>query len=1191
MGLRIQSLRRRARLSQQDLADRADLSTRALRDIERGRVSRPHLRTVQRIAAALGLPDQDVRELHEAARSGPPRISSRFRVHILGPLQVLRGDVAIEVHRPMLRRLLGLLALRRPHAATQEEIVDTLWPSGPPHSYRSLIHTYVSQVRQLLEPPGPSGGGAAAVERVPGGYRLRAESGQSDLARFQDLLARAKRSSDTGDPQAAKESLALALDCWRGPVLSDLDPVFGQHPIAVLVAEQRVEATVLHADLCLALGCPEQAVAELRERAGTAPLHEGVHARLMLALAGCGEQAAALSVFAAFRGRLDDQLGITPGQEIREAHLRVLRQQIPLAKPRPDPSPAPDPAPGTGHDRPYQLPAHAASYTGRARQLAELDGLLSDRDPAAPTVVAIVGPPGVGKTALALRWAQARREHFEDGQLFADLRGHSPLPALRPVDVLARFLRALGVPPDRVPAGEEEAAAMYRTLLAGRRMLVVLDNAGGAEQVRPLLPGSSTCRVVITSRSGLSGLVATEGARRLGLDVLDLSEARALLGRLLGEERAAAEPQAVARLAQLCGWLPLALRIAAANLSADPSASVAAYCAELAGGSLIDGLRLEGDKQPTVKAAFDLSYLALPAAARRTFRLLSLMPGSDITGAGTAALIGAGPVEAGRLLRRLTHSHLVQEVAPGRFGLHDLLRTYARELVGEQEQSVVRRLLDWYLARASAADAVLFPDGPGRWALDEAETAADTETEAKVEAETRPADLADASGATAWLTAERENLVSTVQYAAAAGHPTVAWRLAQSLHGFLSLGMHSADRLAVAKAGLAAAVVAGGRRPQAAARLLLADCHWAQGWNAEAREEYARALELAEQAGWQAGQAMALRRIGTAHQENGAMRQASLHLSRARELTPSDGGPGAAEDVLNLGLICWKLGQLDQAAEHCRQAAGLYEALGAPAGAAVARTNLGIVLRALGRPAEAITLLDRALAVHTEAGNRASETVALSCLATAHVDTGDQVRGLRLAQQSVASAQALENRRLEANSWFSMGAAQERAGHAGAGDSYRMAAHLAALVNDRFPQASALVGLAGLALRHDDPEQARLAADEAAALAEESEFRVLQATALHVSALVRVRLGDSAAALREAGFAMDLHRATGHRPGAARGHMALAAAHAIRGEDAAAFRHRREGLRLFREMGLAGFRDYRPVRADAGVPGAAGRSR
>ncbi|WP_329308658.1 BTAD domain-containing putative transcriptional regulator [Streptomyces microflavus] len=881
-GPRLQAFRRRAGLSQEVAALRAGISTRALRDIERGRVQRPQARTLQRLAEVLELTGGELAELLATTRTGPPRGATRPRLLILGPLALQRGRDPVPVTSPMLRRLLGLLALKHPEPSTQREITDTLWPSGPPSSHQSLIHTYVSQVRRLLEPGGPRTVPAPTVVRTPTGYLLQASRNQIDLGHFDELLAQAERLHRAPDPGAAYESLTQALRWWRGPVLADADPVLRQHPAAVVANERRVKAVLLYADTALLLRRPEEAVPLLWDMVNAEPLHEGLHARLILTLGSCGEQAAALNVFSRLRDRLDKELGIAPSAEVRDAHLRVLRQQLPLAQ-RPDrPAPAGRTAPGG--PSPAQLPAMAGAYVGRRRQLRELDALLSPDPGERAHVVAVVGAPGVGKTALAKHWAHARRKHFEDGQLFVDLRGHSPLPTLRPADVLAQFLRALGAPPDRLPADEDEAAALYRTLLADKQMLIVLDNARDAEQVRPLIPGARGCAVVITSRSRLAGLVASDGARQLALDVLDPGEARRLLGGIIGECRATAEEEAARRLVQLCGSLPLAIRIAGANLVARDT-GIADYCAELAGDDLLSRLRVEGDRRSTVRAAFDLSYLALPAEARRMFRLLGLMPGPDVSVNGAAALTDSTSAASAGLLVSLTDAHLVRERAAGRFGLHDLVRSYARELVSGQEAHAARqRLFEWYLYHADAAARLLYP----------AEPAAGPSTGAPPSAALVFSDHGEASE---WLDSERENLAGAVLQAAGSGFTTIAWRLAESLHSFLSVGMYTGECLKVATAGLLAAVADGELRAQAAAQLRRAECHWALANRAQAVELFGRGLELARQAGWPEGQALALRRIGAAHRENGCD-----YL--ARDLTRRGDPAAAVEGVVSLGLSC-----------------------------------------------------------------------------------------------------------------------------------------------------------------------------------------------------------------------------------------------------------------------------------------------
>ncbi|ARF73387.1 hypothetical protein B7C62_14745 [Kitasatospora albolonga] len=793
-GAQIQVFRSRAGLSQEVAAARAGISTRALRDIERGRVRRPRARTLQSLAEVLGLTGGELADLLDAARAGAPHGAGRPRLLILGPLALRRGRTPVPVTSPMLRRLLGLLALKHPEPATQQEISDTLWPSGPPGSHQSLVHTYVSQVRRLLE---PGGGGPGAVPpptvaRTPTGYVLRAARNQIDLGHFDDLLDRAERLHRAPDPAAAYESLTRALRWWRGPVLADADPVLSRHPAAVAANERRVRAVLLHADTALLLRRPEEAVPVLGDLVNTEPLHEGLHARLILALASSGEQAAALDVFSRLHDRLDKELGIEPGAEVRDAHLRVLRQQLPLARhldlperlDRPDRlkrSVTGGRAVVSAGPVPAQLPSAAAFYVGRQRQLEVLD-LLVPPDPGSRSrVVAVVGAPGVGKTALATHWAHARREHFRDGQLFVDLRGHSRLPPLRTADVLAQFLRALGVPPGRLPADEEEAAALYRTLLADRRLLIVLDNARDAEQVRPLIPGARGCAVVITSRSQLAGLVSNDGARRIGLDVLGPDEGRHLLGSIVGECRAAAEDEAARRLVRACGGLPLAIRIAGANLVAR-NAGIADHTAGLAGDDMLSRLRIEGDRRSTVRSAFDLSYDVLPAGAQRMFRLIALMPGPDLTADGGAALADVTPAESAALLVGLADAHLVRERPVGRFALHGLLRPYARELAGREEAHAARqRLFAWYLHRTEAAARLLrapecAPGAPDPYA-----------GYAGTEPPVAPV-FPDRARASEWLDSERENLAAAVLQASATGFTAVARRLAESLPVCLSAG-------------------------------------------------------------------------------------------------------------------------------------------------------------------------------------------------------------------------------------------------------------------------------------------------------------------------------------------------------------------------------------------------------------------
>jgi DNA-binding SARP family transcriptional activator/DNA-binding XRE family transcriptional regulator len=726
LGELLRRHRRNAGMTQQELARRAGMSVRGLRDIEHDWVQRPQVGSVQRLSVALRLAEADRRRLQAVAGATATRISEGLDICVFGPLRVRYDGVALLVSQSRLRCLLGLLAVQPDRVVGRDEIVDALWSQAPPHTCRELVHTYVARLRRLLEPHRPRRTPARVIVSVGSGYQLEVDAEQLDVLRVDELVARAQQAQQAGELEMAYELLSQALGVWRGPVLADADAGLRQHPAVVALAQRRLAAGLVYADLAILLGRGEQAVAPLRMLRGDEPLHEGLYARLMLALAGCGQQAAALKLFAELRARLADELGIGPSAEVADVHLRILRQELPgpareqssLIR---EPDPSSDRAASTASQPPVQatpaqLPAEVAAFTGRTRQREELDRLLEPgADTTAVVISAIVGTAGVGKTALAVHWAHLVRDHFPDGQLYVNLRGYATTAPMSPLQALAGFLRALGVPAEQVPVEPALAADLFRTLLAGKRMLLLLDNARSAEQVRPLLPGSPGCLVLATSRNRLSGLVAKEGAGRLILDVLTPSEAVGLMARILAKEWVAAERQAAEELAELCGLLPLALRIAAANLAGQRGQSIAGYVARLRQGDRLVELAVDGDPQAAVRTSFDCSYAVLEPDDRRVFRLLGLMPGPEFTGPAAAALAGIAVGQAERVLDRLASAHLLESRAPGRFGFHDLLRRYACDRSeGEdgdvERQAAISRLYDWYLHTADAADRLLYPE-------------------------------------------------------------------------------------------------------------------------------------------------------------------------------------------------------------------------------------------------------------------------------------------------------------------------------------------------------------------------------------------------------------------------------------------------------------------------------------------------
>jgi DNA-binding SARP family transcriptional activator len=975
-----------AGLTQQELARRAGLSVRALRDLEQDRVTQPRAPSIRRLQAALGLSDGQRAELLASvplpSGSGVP-----VRVGVLGPLSVHRDGVEVEVAARLPRALLGLLALQPGQLVTRDQIIDVLWGERPPRTCLSLVHGYAGQVRALLEPGRVGGSASRTLVWARSGYRLLLEPDQVDLTSFDDLAGAADRARRDGDRELAYRLYGQALACWRGPVLADAPDRLRQHPTAMAATRNRVTAALAYADLALDLGRHDQAVTQLRPLLDTEPLHEGLHARLILALAGGGEQAAALRLFTEFRARLADELGVEPGTEVHAAYLRVLRR--------------PDIATGIGSTHgpaPAQLPPDVAGFTGRETYLRRLDALLdADRgDTAGLVICAVAGTAGVGKTALAVHWAHGVRQRFPDGQLYLNLRGYAPVPPLAASDALARFLTALGVPADRVPQDVDQAAALYRSLLADRRVLVLLDNARTADQVRPLLPASPGCLVLVTSRDQLGGLVARDGARRVNVEVLAPQEARALLQTVLGADRVAAESEATTDLAGLCAYLPLALRIAAANLTGNPRHRVADYADRLRTGDRLTALRIDGDPDTAVRATFSCSYQALSAPAARLFRLLGLPPGPDITVPATASLAAIPYAEARTLLAELTAAHLITEHTPGRYTFHDLLRAYAAEQADRVEpdsgrQTALHRLFDHYLHTAYQANQLLDPDR-------------DDITLAALQPGVVPEQHADAHHALAWVSAEYHTLREVVAHTAHTGFLTHTWQLAWSMTAFLMLRARWQDRATIQTLALDAANRCGDQAGQAQAHRslgyanvhlrhyhdahthlrqalgqfeLLGDRHnqalthlglaWlfgAQHRDREALDHAQRSLALFQATGHRIGQARAVNAVGSCHAQLGNHHQTLAHCQGALTLLQGQHNRRAEADIWeNLGYSHHHLGDYPHAVDSYRRALKLTQELDDRYGQAIILTQLGDSHQAAGDPPAARTAWQQALSI------------------------------------------------------------------------------------------------------------------------------------------------------------------------------------------------------------------------------------
>ncbi|MCW6005991.1 winged helix-turn-helix domain-containing protein [Micromonospora sp. CPCC 205371] len=621
-----------------------------------------------------------------AHRDPPASPSDRsLELRVLGPIEAVVDGRFLPLGHVKQRCVLAVLAVEANRVVSRDQLVDRVWDDRPPKSATNVLYGYLGKLRTVLA----GARVAAAVHRRPGGYVLAVDCDRVDLHRFRRLVADGRIAGNAGG------ALDEALSLWRGEAFSGGAGRWLEY-MRQRVESERFEAVLDRNDVALRGGRHGRLLGELRVLAAEHALNERVVGQLMLALHHAGRSGEALAVFAATERRLREELGLDPGDELRTLERSILgNDPFPLGPPRPAPArggaaaraahpqragstPGSGPAAGpAGRHVPRQLPASPDRFTARLPELAELDALLAAPDRRGPALVAVTGMPGVGKTALAVHWAHRVRERFPDGDLYADVRGTAAGPGT-PRALLARFLRALGCRPGAIPIDLDEAAALYRTELAGRRMLLVLDDVADAEQVRSLLPGVQGCAVLVTSRRRLAGLAAYDGARCLTLDVLRDDEALTLVARSLGGDMVRAEPQAVAALVRACAGLPLALRIALANLG-DHGGALRDHLPALDGGDRLGMFASPDDAYAGLRASFARSYASVPPPARRVLQLLGRHPGLDPSAQAVAAVAGIAVDQADRLLCALADEHLAEPRGDGVYAIHELLRLFAAE--------------------------------------------------------------------------------------------------------------------------------------------------------------------------------------------------------------------------------------------------------------------------------------------------------------------------------------------------------------------------------------------------------------------------------------------------------------------------------------------------------------------------------
>ncbi|GAA2213081.1 transcriptional regulator AfsR [Nonomuraea monospora] len=929
------------------------------------------------------------------------RVESGLRFAVLGPVRAWRDGRELDLGTPLQRSILGMLLLREGHAVTPNEMIDAVWGEDAPPRALGALRTYVSRLRTVLEPDRPARSRPELLTSIGRGYALRLPEDSLDLTRFERGIQQAEAARKAGKPAEGARGLRAALSLFEGEPLAGTVGPYSEHQRDRLV-ERRISVIETLMDVDLELGNHAKIVSELIALTADHPLRERLRAQLMLALYRCGRQGDALNVFTETREALIDELGIEPGPELSALHQRILAADPTLAAaevPEEEEPPAEEEQqqPALELPRPAQLPAAVSDFTGRKEVAVRLRSLLSAQSSAEGVpIAAISGIGGVGKTTLAVHVAHLVDEVFPDGQLYADLRGYTD-QALAPESALGGFLRALGVPPDVIPEAPAERSALYRSILAERRILVLLDNARDAAQVSPLLPGTPGCAAIVTSRGKLADLPS---AKLVDLDVMEPDEALSLFSSVAGAERVAAEHGAAMDVVAACGFLPLAVRIVASRLAARPSWTVASLVPRLADEQRrLDELRVGN---LAVEATFALGYGQLTATQARAFRLLSLPNGPDISVGAASAVLSASAFEAEEVLESLVDASLLEAPAPGRYRFHDLLKLFARRELerGERPQArtmALRRLLGFYLASAQSAHTLAY------------------------EGSMIPANLVvvgsgltftSVDAAVAWLIAEGDSLFAAIDQAAATArtseHLLPAADLLVAMEPLLEAGTHTREFDHSTRAVLATAQSNGDQAGELRARYVLGRVLFADNRLKDAEQHFRVVHELsrARQEKIVTGEVLNALAVVVGRQRRHT--EALSLFDAAMRWYRENGVPAGEALVLSysardhLGL-----GRPEDAIAAAEKGLAIFTEIGSGAGTARARYHLGIVLSRVGRLTEAVHHHAECLAFFRASRQRVWEQRVCSRLAETFIAAERYPDAVRHAEQALVVAREI----------------------------------------------------------------------------------------------------------------------------------------------------------------------------------------
>ncbi|MEU0447111.1 AfsR/SARP family transcriptional regulator [Streptomyces tendae] len=906
--------------------------------------------------------------------------SGALRFGVLGPVRAWRGEETLTTGSPQQRALLAALLLREGRTATAAELIDALWGEEPPSQALAAVRTYASRLRKVLDP--------GVLVSESGGYAVRGlAEGALDLTRAQDLAAGAEKARSAGDLCHARDLLRRALDLWDGEVLAGVPGPYA-HTQRVRLDEWRLQLLETRLDMDLEQGCHAEAVSELTALTAAHPLRERLRELLMLALYRSGRQAEALAVYADTRRLLADELGVDPRPGLQELQHRILQADPGLAEP-----PAPAEETATATVRPAQLPATVADFTGRAAFVRELSDVLSAASGQTTgrvmAVSALAGIGGVGKTTLAVHVAHQARAAFPDGQLYVDLQGAGARPA-EPETVLGSFLRALGTADSAIPDSLEERAALYRSVLDGRRVLVLLDNARDAAQVRPLLPGTDGCAALVTARVRMVDLA---GAHLVDLDVMSPEEALALFTKIVGEERVASEREAALDVVGACGFLPLAIRIAASRLAARRTWTVSVLAAKLADERRrLDELQA-GDQ--AVEATFELGYGQLEPAQARAFRLLGLADGPDISLAAAAAVLDLPAHDTEDVLESLVDTSLLESAAPGRYRFHDLVRLYARACAERDEnppserEAALSRLLDFYLATATGVYAI---ERPGDRLVDGLEPT-----------EYPGLTFTEGSAALDWLYTEAAPLLACVRQAAESSRLRRAVDLLWAAKDLTESGANSHQYETTARGMCEATRTAGDTLAEGRARTVLTDVLLVSGRIPQAEQESRLAMRLAESVDDAVAVSWVANSLGLICLHQGRHTDSKPFFERAIEgYRALANRPPEATALCNLSRAHLGAGDVAQAVDFARRGLDAHAEFGRTVRLANSHYALGIALNRADRHTESLGHFSEALTIFTAHRQRLWEGTTNYRIAEVHLAAQRPAQAAQHAEQALA---------------------------------------------------------------------------------------------------------------------------------------------------------------------------------------------